>query len=61
MKNVKLSDKEIEKIENRIEELENEIDYEEKRLEVCGYGTSDLMYIEGLKQELAELKQKIYE
>ena len=61
MENVELSDKEIEKIENRIEELKKEIEYEEKKLDVCAYGTSDLMYIEGLKQELAELEQKIYE
>ena len=61
MENVELSDKEIEKIENRSEELKKEIEYEEKKLDVCAYGTSDLMYIEGLKQELAELEQKIYE
>lgn len=61
MENVELSDKEIEKIENRIEELEKEIEYEEKKLDVCAYGTSDLMYIEGLKEELQELESKIYE
>lgn len=52
-----LTEKEIEEIENKIEELEKEIEYEERKLEVCGYGTSDLMYIE----ELQELKNKIYE
>lgn len=56
-----LTEKEIEEIEKRIEELEKEIEYEERKLEVCGYGTSDLMYIEGLKEELQELKDKIYE
>lgn len=56
-----LTEKEIEEIENKIEELEKEIEYEERKLEVCGYGTSDLMYIEGLKEELQELKDKIYE
>ena len=56
-----LTEKEVEKIENRIEELEKEIEYEEKKLKVCGYGTSDLMYIEGLKEELQELENKIYE
>ena len=61
MEKEKLSDKEIEKIENRIEELEKEIEYEEKKLDVCAYGTSDLMYIEGLKEELQELESKIYE
>lgn len=56
-----LTEKEIEEIEKRIEELEKEIEYEERKLEVCGYGTSDLMYIEGLKEELQELENKIYE
>lgn len=56
-----LTEKEIEEIENKIEELEKEIEYEERKLEVCGYGTSDLLYIEGLKEELQELESKIYE
>lgn len=56
-----LTEKEVEKIEKRIEELQDIIDYEEKKLEVCGYGTSDLLYIEGLKEELQELESKIYE
>lgn len=56
-----LTEKEVEKIEKRIEELQDMIDYEEKKLEVCGYGTSDLLYIEGLKEELQELESKIYE
>lgn len=56
-----LCDEDIEKIENRIEELENMIDYENRKLEVCGYGTSDLLYIEGLEEELQELKGLIYE
>ena len=56
-----LTEKEVEKIEKRIEELENEIEYEEKKLKVCGYGKSDLLYIEGLKEELQELESKIYE
>lgn len=56
-----LTEKEVEKIEKRIEELQDMIDYEEKKLKVCGYGTSDLLYIEGLKEELQELESKIYE
>lgn len=56
-----LTEKEIEEIENKIEELEKEIEYEARKLEVCGYGKRDLMYIEGLKEELQELKNKIYE
>lgn len=51
--------KSIEEIEERIEELEKEIEYEEKKLDICAYGTSDLMYIEGLKSELEELNSII--
>ena len=54
-----LCDEDIEKIENRIEELENMIDYENRKLEVCGYETSDLLYIQGLEEELQELKNLI--
>ncbi len=56
-----LTEKEVEKIEKRIEELQDMIDYEEKKLKVCGYGKSDLLYVEGLKEELQELKGLIYE
>ena len=56
-----LTDEEFEMLEERAEELENEIEYEEKKLDVCGYGKSDLMYIEELKSELAEIQNKIYE
>lgn len=56
-----LCDEDIEKIETRIEELQDMIDYENRKLEVCGYGTSDLLYIQGLKEELQELESKIYE
>lgn len=57
MKN-KLNEEDVEK---RIEELRNEIKYEERKLKVCAYGKEDLMYIEGLKDELNELEQQIYE
>lgn len=60
MENI-LTEKEVEKIEKRIEELQDMIDYENRKLEVCGYGNSDLLYIEGLKEELQELESKIYE
>ena len=46
-------------MDERIEELEKEIEYEEKKLDICAYGTSDLMYIEGLKSELEELNSII--
>ena len=60
-KNVEdLTDEEVEMIEERIDELEEEIEYEERKLDVCAYGTSDLMYVMGLREELAELESKIY-
>jgi len=42
-------------IERRKEELEKELEYEEKRIEVCAYGKSDLYHIEHLKYKLDEL------
>lgn len=48
--------KKAEKLENEIEKLKMEIEYEEKRLNVCGYGTKDLYYLESLKNKLEELE-----
>ena len=56
-----MTDEEVEMIENRMEELEEEIEYEEKKLDVCAYGSSDLKYLYGLKDEYEELHSKIYE
>lgn len=42
-------------VERRSKELEKEIEYEERRLEVCAYGKSDLYHIEYLKWELGKL------
>lgn len=53
----KMSDEEI---EHRIEELEEEIEYETKRLNVCGYGHSDLLHLESLKNELETLENQLY-
>ena len=41
--------KKAEKLENEREKLKKEIEYEEKRLDVCAYGKSDLHYLESLK------------
>ena len=46
-------------IENKIEDLLNEIEYEERRMECCAYGSSDLAYLEALKLELAELEDEL--
>lgn len=39
----------------RIKELRKEIRYENKRMECCGYGGSDLRYLWSLEKELEEL------
>lgn len=44
-------------IEKRINELNDEIKYEEEKLKCCGYGKSDLLYLEGLKEKLVELEE----
>ena len=56
-----LTDEEVELVEEEIERLEKEIDYEERKLKVCGYGKSDLYYIEELEDDLEQLKEIIYE
>ena len=42
-------------IERRTKELEKEIEYEERRLDYCAYGKSDLYHIEHLKWKLDRL------
>ena len=59
-KKIKEKIRELEKImeiNKKIEELEAQVEYEEKRLKYCGYGQSDLRFIEGLKYKLEELKK----
>lgn len=48
-------------LQERIDELEKQIEYEDKRLDCCAYGKSDLYYLEGLKYELEELYKREYE
>ena len=50
---------ELEKLYNKQEELEKEIEYEENKLEVCGYGKEDLYYLDGLYAELEEINEQI--
>ena len=47
----------IMEIKEKIKELKTQVEYEEKRLKYCGYGQSDLRFIEGLKYELEELEK----
>ena len=41
-----------------IKNMEKQIEYENRKLEVCGYGKSDLAYIDELESELEDLKEK---
>ena len=40
---------------NRMIELEESIECEKRKMEVCGYSSSDLRYLQGLEEELEEL------
>lgn len=40
---------------NRIRELEELIECEKIKMEICGYSSSDLRYLQGLEEELEEL------
>ena len=51
-------EKEYNKLDKKIEKLEKQIEYENRKLEVCAYGKSDLAYIDELESELEELKEK---
>lgn len=53
-----LEEIEHEYIDFKIEELKKQLDYEEKRIEVCGYGKSDLYHIEVLKCEIEDLENR---
>ena len=51
-------EEEYNKLEKQIAKLEKQIEYENRKLEVCAYGKSDLAYIDELESELEELKEK---
>lgn len=51
----------IEEIENRMEELKEEIEYEYRRMDCCGYGSSDLRYVDRLEDDLANLAKELKE
>lgn len=48
-----------EEIENRIEEVQQKMSDLEFDFENCGYGSSELMEYESLREELHELEQKL--
>lgn len=46
-------------IKGKISELKKKIRYEERKMQVCGYGKSDLRYLYGLEKELQELEEQM--
>lgn len=50
-----------EEILKKIKELKRQIKYEERKMKVCGYGKSDIYYVESLKEELQEYEEKLKE
>lgn len=50
-----------EEIKKRIKELKNQIKYENRKMQVCGYGKSDLRYLYSLENELEDLNNKLKE
>ncbi len=47
-------------LEDIADDLEQQIEYEEKRLNSCAYGKSDLMYLEELKSNLNTIRNFLY-
>lgn len=49
----------LEELYNTRDKLENEIQYEESKLEICGYGKAELYYIEELYDQLNQVNEQI--
>lgn len=49
----------LEELYNTKDELEKEIEYEESKLEICGYGKAELYYIEELYGRLQQVNEQI--
>lgn len=49
----------LEELYNTKDKLESEIQYEESKLEVCGYGKAELYYIEELYDQLHQVNEQI--
>ena len=49
----------LEELYDTRDKLENEIQYEENKLEVCGYGKAELYYIEELHDQLDQVNEQI--
>ena len=46
-------------IRKKISELKKEIKYQNKKMEICAYGKSDLYYVMGLENELYDLENQL--
>lgn len=44
--------------EKRIKELEKEIEYEKRKMNCCGYGRRELVYLSELEEELENLMEQ---
>lgn len=49
----------LEELYNTRDKLESEIQYEESKLEVCGYGKAELYHIEELYDQLHQVNEQI--
>lgn len=49
--------KDTNKLEKKLEELEIELQYEEKKLEICGYGEKDLLYLDSLNKRIEKIQE----
>lgn len=49
----------LEELYNKKDELEKEIEYEESKLEICGYGKAELYHIEELYDRLQQVNEQI--
>lgn len=57
----KIIDEKVSKMEDYIENLEKQIDYEERKYKVCGYGKSDIYYVDNLYYNLDKAKEVLDE
>lgn len=49
----------LEELYNTKDKLEDEIQYEESKLELCGYGKAELYHIEELYDQLNQVNEQI--
>ena len=52
---------ETKELVNKLEELQLQVEYENKKLDICGYGSSDIMYIDNLYEEINIIEEILNE